>query len=330
MGSRRAMFLLALLVWGLAPTPAHAQPNSATPAPPGTRVRPPARSPAPLSPGVVLLRPSLAQLRPLVGRVVRVTLNGGKQLQARILSAWPGVLRVTFADGRAGAVPRHRIRSVTYLGPRFEPLATQDAAESGKLFAYLGLGLTLGGLILGGSAAPPLFVVGDRHQCPGILDCVPPATTAAILVTALSASALAAGVPLWIAGAVRQKVHGRVGPAADRSRRRFRAWGMGLTFTGAGLTAVGGALLGASAFDPGRLATLRWTGVVTAPLGAFVALCIGLPMWVEAVRKGTGGGPRADAAPPSRAVGDPHHHRAWTARHRPAPPRASFTYGWRF
>lgn len=314
MGPHRAATILSvLLLWGLAPTPARAQPLTRAPAPPRS--------------GVVLVRPSLAQLRPLVGRVVRITLSDGKQLQARILSAWPGVLRVTFADGRAGAVPRNRIRSVTYLGPRFIPLATQDAADSGKLFTYLGLGFTLGGLLLGGSAAPPLFVVGERQQCPGVLDCVPPATTAAILITALSASALAAGVPLWIAGAVRRKVHGRTGPPAARARRRFRAWGMGLTFTGTGLAAVGAALLGAGVSDPDRLNALRWSGAVIAPLGVFIALCIGLPMWVEAVRKGPAA-PTPRATPPA-ALEDPHHLRSWHTRYRPTPPSTTFAYGWR-
>jgi hypothetical protein len=282
--------------------------------------------------GVILVRPSLAQLRTLMGRVVRITLNDGKQIQARILSAWPGVLRVTFADGRAGAVARHRIRSVTHLGSRFASLATQDAADAGKLFAHLGLGLTLGGLLLGGAAGPALFVAGDRYSCPGILDCVPPATTAAIFITALSASAVAAGVPLWIVGAVRKQVHGRTGPAADRARRRFRGWGMGLTFTGIGVSAVGGALLAASAWSPDRLDALRWAGAIIAPLGAFVALCIGLPMWVEAVRKGTAdvGQPKAQAAPARRVFTDPHHRRAWNARHSTTLPTATFAYGWQF
>jgi hypothetical protein len=272
--------LIPLLVFAV--STARAQARTAAPA------LAPAQSPTPPRPGVVLVRPSLAQLRPLVGRVVRITLIDGKQIQARLLSAWPGVVRVTFADGRAGAVSRHRIRSVTHLGPRFLLLSTQDATDSGKLFAYLGLGLTLGGLLLGGAAAPPLFVVGDRQQCPGILDCVPPATTAAIFVTALSASALAAG--------------------------------------------LGSALLGASASDPDRLGALRWSGAIIAPLGVFVALCIGLPMWMEAIRKGptTTNAHREHSAPPPRTLEDPHHQRAWNARHRPTPPGATFAYGWRW
>jgi len=285
----------------------------------------------PPRPGVILLRPSLAQLRPLVGRVVRITLTDGKQLQARILSAWPGVIQVTFAQGGSGAVPRHRIRTVTYIGPRFLTMAAQDAADSGKLFAYLGVGLTLGGLVLGGAGAPALFVVGNRQTCPGILDCVPPATTAAILVTALSASALAAGVPLWIAGAVRQKVHGRTGPAAARARRLFRGWGMGLTLAGSGLAAVGAALLGASATDPDRLGTLRWAGAITAPLGVFVALCIGLPMWAEAVRQRTADGSVAkdEARASANNLTEPQLRNA-VAPHPLASPGITFAYSWQF
>jgi hypothetical protein len=281
-------------------------------------------------PGMVLVQPSLAQLKPLVGRIVRITLSDGKTLHVKLLSVWPGVLRIAFPDGSASAIARQRIRSVTHLGPRFMSPATQSAADSGKVFAYLGLGLTLSGLILGGAVAPPLFVLGNSQECPGFLDCLPPATTAAIFFTALSASALVAGVPLWIAGVVRKKVHGRTGPAAARARRRFRAWGMGLTITGGGLAALGSALLGASASDPNRLSTLRWAGTVTAPLGVFVALCVGLPMWMEAIRKGPNTHTTTTSAISPRALDDPHHQRSWTSRHRPTPPGTTFAYGWRF
>ncbi len=326
---------MLILHGGLSVSVAQAQKATTTKAT-TTKAAPTARAPSVASPrvGSILLRPSLLQLRPLVGRVVRITLNDGKRHRVKLLSVWPGVVRVSFADGSASAYARHRIRSVTYLGPRFLSPATRSSADSGKIFAHLGLGLTIGAVVLGGALAPPLYVLGSNYQCPGILDCVPPATTAAILVTTLSASALIAGVPLWIAGVVRQKVHGREGPAAARARRRFRAWGMGLTFTGAGLTAVGSALLGVSA-SAGVSAnqsqtTLRWAGGVTASLGVFVALCIGLPMWVEAVRKGPSTEASTNRATSPRTLWDPHHQDSWSAHHRPTPLTATFAYGWRF
>lgn len=295
--SRRAAFLVLLipLVNGLpSPLPALARPGRTAPATLLPR------------PGLVLLRPSLAELRPLVGRVIRITLTNGKQISARLDSVWPGALQLTFVDGQSGAVARHRIRSVTHLGARFTPLTAQNDADSGRLFFQLGLGLTLGGLVVGGAAAPPLFVVGNKQACPGTLDCVPPATTAAIFVTTLSVSALVAGVPLWVVGAVRRSVHGRVGPAARRARRRYRSWGMGLTFTGAGLAVLGTTLLGVGAANPAQLGALRWAGVSTGTLGLFVALCVGLPMWMEAIREGSAQASDAGAHT-TDTTRDPHH-----------------------
>ncbi len=282
--------------------------------------------------GVELMHPTLGQLRPLRGHIVRITLTDGKQIHARLLSAWPGVLRVAFEDGRTGAMARRRIRSVTYLGARFTPPATRDAADSGKLLMFLGLGLTVGGLVLGGGAAPPLFYVGNRYECPGILDCVPPATTAAVFVTALSASALAAGVPLWIAGVVRRKVHGRTGAAARRARRIYRSWGMGLTIAGAAMAGIGAGLFGWGMSDTQRLDGVRWAGAVVGSLGVFVSLCIGLPMWVEATRKGPDSTKAAGAHAARRrhVLQDAHHIRAWSTQHRTAVSGATFAYGWRF
>ncbi len=319
---RALLFGALLLHWGLTAPVANAQTTAAP------RVSTPSQA-VQQRPGMILVRPSLNQLRPLMGRVVRITLIGGKQLHVRLVAAWPGVVRVSFANGRAAAVARHRIQSVTLLGPRFASLTVQDAGDSGTTLTYLGVGLTLGGVLLGGAVAPPLYVLGNHQECPGVLDCLPAATTAAILVTALSASVLAAGVPLWIVGVVRKKVHGRTGPASLRSRRRFRAWGMGLTVTGTGLAAVGSALLGASAFAGGNHQTeLRWAGTVTAPLGVFVALCMGLPMWMEAIRKSPGA--TTTSAPTPRATQDLHVQRVWNTRHRPTPPATTFAYSWRF
>jgi hypothetical protein len=102
-----------------------------------------------------------------------------------------------------------------------------------------------------------------------------------------------AGIPVWIVGAVRSDVL-----AASEGDRDGVAWsyelgGIVTTLVGLGVSLAGTALLlsgiaaGAGSFraETARTEeTMRSAGGIMIPIGVFVALFIGTPMWAEGAR----------------------------------------------
>ncbi|MFH2009045.1 MAG: hypothetical protein ABI333_20815 [bacterium] len=289
-----------------------------------------------VSPGATVTRPSITQLRQLLGSYVDVVLREGKRIRALLVQVRLGTIDVVLPDGRRGTIDRLRIRSVTRLR-RSEVAGQFRLGEPipGRTLLNAGIGLTVGGVVVGAAAGVPLIVLGGREDCTGVIGCLPATLSAGIFVASLSGAALGVGVPLWVAGAVRGQT--RAGPGADQKRRRFRRWGMGLTFGGIGLLAVGGVMYGAAWADVAKLNAMRWAGAVTMQVGAFLSLCIGLPMWIEAVRAAKAAKDRKGAAAVSpvaprivQALDPEHERRAWPRRFQPDSGGALLSYGWSF
>ncbi len=140
----------------------------------------------------------------------------------------------------------------------------------------IGMGLTLGGLLTAGGGTASLFA--------GRLDGAIAGGTFAGLGGVLGL----VGIPMWIVGAIRSDVLG-----APREHRASVAWsyelaGIVTTLSGIGIALVGVALMfvGPSLVRGGERTheVVIGTGGVLIPIGTFIALFIGVPMWAEAAR----------------------------------------------
>ncbi len=298
------------------------------------QIRAEARARGAVKVGVVVQNPTAEQMRQLVKHFVELELRDGSRLRARIVMVDPVFVGVVYPGGNAGAVKRANIRRVILLRRDFLPTPrAAGAPPPGRKLKITGIVLTIGGLVLTGGLGIPLMVVGLQMKCDALI-----CGSAILGMFATSFSALTAmvGVPLWVAGSVRNQTRAKRGAA--RKIRIFRRWGAALCFTGLGVAVAGGALYGASFSDLSRLNIMDLVGQVTVYVGALIGLGIGLPMWVEARRAASepkGLPPprpqRRPLSPPTAQARDPSLLRqAWRSPVLRVPTTTMFGYGWQF
>lgn len=140
-----------------------------------------------------------------------------------------------------------------------------------------GMGLTLGGVITAGGGTASLFS-GD------VAGAISGGTFAG-----LGGVVGLAGIPMWIVGAIRSDVLGAAPDDRVRVAWDYELAGIVTTLTGTGIALVGLALMFVG------FGLVRGTGEHThelfigtggalIPIGTFIALFIGTPLWAEAAR----------------------------------------------
>ncbi len=293
-----------------------------------------------------------ATLKTYEGARVRMDFRGGDLVLVRVRKVWRLHLRVVHSNGRHASIPISRIVRVSLAEsdqraakrrpkfPRTSLLARKLPVQKrvpGRILRNIGMGLTLAGggamLVVAGLVSTPEYENDATVRSVGIASLV----------------VLLAGIPPWVAGSVRTKTHAG-NPHAHRSRKLYRRLGMGLTFGGLGLAAlgagVGGAILVNYNLDmdnSGSLVGLMMVYIITAAsisTGLLASLFVGVPMWIAAATapEASGStGPKQRSHAPVRLptamgyVPDPHHQR-WTGRRalRHQPRAHIFTVGGRF
>lgn len=179
------------------------------------------------------------------------------------------------------------------LDARAQRSAEESSVEPGELVIdpdlaharYLrdvGAGLTIGGLATTGLGTGLMFGLGGWGGVIG-----------GGTFEGLGGVLGLVGIPIWIVGAVRSDVL-----AASEGDRDGVAWsyelagmvttllGLGLSLTGTLLLLTGiGAGSGSYRADSARAEeTMRAAGGIMIPIGVFIALFIGTPMWAEGAR----------------------------------------------
>jgi len=293
-----------------------------------------------------------ATLKTYEGARVRMDLRGGDLVLVRVRKVWRLHLRVVHSNGRYASIPISRIVRVSLaeldqraakrspILPRSSTLLPKlppPKRVPGRILRNIGMGLTLAG----GSAMAVVAGLNSTSEYEN------DATVRSVGIASLVV--LLAGIPPWVAGSVRTKTHAG-NPHAHRSRKLYRRLGMGLTFSGLGLAALGGGVGGAilanynmDLDNAGSVVGLVMVYIITVAsisTGLLASLFVGVPMWIAAVTApeasgSTGPKQRSHApVPPPTAMGyvpDPHHQQ-WTGRRALThQPRAHiFTVGGRF
>lgn len=146
----------------------------------------------------------------------------------------------------------------------------------------VGMGLTLAGLATTGLGTGLMFGLGGW---PGVIG----GGTFEGLGGVLSL----VGIPMWIVGGVRSEILGARPGDRDRVAWDYELAGILTTLFAIATSAVGvGLLFNGYGASPGSFTadgaksaeTMRGTGGVMIPIGVFVALFIGTPMWAEGAR----------------------------------------------
>jgi hypothetical protein len=187
--------------------------------------------------------------------------------------------RASAQDTAAVPTASAEIASVAIDPARDEVLVPADLAYAHYL-VDVGMGLTLGGAVVNGAGLAATFLDG------GLAGAAGGGTFAGI-----GGMLALAGIPMWIVGSVRS--HVLEAAVAERSRVawEFELAGMVTTLVSVGVVVVGAGLLvaalivGATFHGPETShEPMAATGIVLMPVGAFVALFIGTPLWSEGAR----------------------------------------------
>lgn len=233
--------------------------------------------------------------------------------------------------------PGHVALVFLFLGAATPPAHAQDFAHKkeaeppGRGLARAGLGITLASVGLGLGVATPLMIAGHRQQCEPMF-CVTRAEVTGVFLAGLAGIGLLVGIPMWVAGAVRyESSHG----SGAEARTRIYKWvGVGLFCVGAAASVAGIALLAVERQSPFRPSSkLGKAGKGLLPVGLFVSLFIGLPMWVEAATAYKNRATTAPSPPLHRRLASIHadHDQASADRMVPYLPTAvMFSYAGRF
>jgi hypothetical protein len=286
-----------------------------------------------------------ATLKTYEGAWVRLDLKGGSVALVHVRKVWRLHLRVVHSNGRYASIPISRIVRVSLAeldqraakrrsklpgSSSLRPKASPSKNVPGRIVRNVGMVMTLGALGAVVTVAGLGFAFGNEFG------------TAVQSVGGVSLVVLLAGIPTWIVGGVDTRIHSG-NPQAEKNRKWYRAWGMGLTFGGLGLAALSagiGVAVVARSYD---MITSMLTIIIAGTIGGsglLTSLLIGVPMWsAAAADSGASGAPgpkqrSPPPVPPSTAMGfvpDPHHQR-WTGRRalRHQPRAHIFTVGGRF
>jgi hypothetical protein len=148
-------------------------------------------------------------------------------------------------------------------------------ADAGYV-ADVGMGLTIAGLATVGAGTGLFFGLRDPDGAIGFGGII-----GGGVLWGIGGLLALAGIPTWIAGAVRACI----ADAGDTRASVASTWehaGLAVFFASLALSALGATLMGAGigAQDTG----LSIAGVSMIPIGVFAAAFIGAPMWAEGAR----------------------------------------------
>lgn len=151
-----------------------------------------------------------------------------------------------------------------------------EALDDAHTLRDAGAGLTLGGVGLTGLGVGLMFGLTGFENWSGAI--------VGGLFEGLGGLAALIGIPTWIAGGVRSDVLSRRYDDRASVGHAYEVFGITTTAIGIALCAVGGGLLTAAMTMRDVPEGAVWTGVVTLPIGYFLATFIGAPLWAEGGR----------------------------------------------